>query len=185
MKVLLAEDSKSMLLTTTAIIKKAGHTVIPAHDGKEALELFSTERPDLVLLDIEMPEYNGFEVAEKIRTIEKDNWIPMIFLTGFTDDESLNRGIEAGGDDYITKPVSSTVLNAKLKAMQRIVEMRNNLIKITKQLFETTNKLQHSVITDPLTGAKNRLYLDECLKREWFRKRNVVWRSGNEKCCRL
>lgn len=169
MKVLLAEDSLTMMLTTSAIIKKLGHEVTPARNGKEALELFASESPDVVLLDVEMPEYSGFEVAEKIRADYKDDWVPIIFLTGFVDDENLSRGIKAGGDDYLTKPVSSVVLNAKLNAMHRISEMQSKLLALTKELSETNDKLQKSVITDPLTGANNRLYLDECINREWYR----------------
>tara|TARA_R110002072_G_scaffold300974_1_gene479410 strand:- start:2894 stop:3871 length:978 start_codon:yes stop_codon:yes gene_type:complete len=169
MKVLLAEDSLTMMLTASKIIKNSGHEVIRARDGKEALSLYLSEKPDLVLLDVEMPKLSGFEVAEKIRADKTNKWIPIIFLTGFADDENLSRGIEVGGDDYLAKPVSQVVLNAKLNAMQRISEMQNKLIDLTNELSETNNKLQNSVITDPLTGANNRLYLDECIKNEWFR----------------
>jgi diguanylate cyclase (GGDEF)-like protein len=169
MKVLLAEDSLTMMITTSKIITNSGHEVIPARDGKEALSLYSSENPDLVLLDIEMPELTGFEVAEKIRADNTNKWIPIIFLTGYADDENLSKGIESGGDDYLIKPVSQIVLNAKLNAMHRISEMQNKLIDLSNELSETNNKLQNSVITDPLTGAKNRLYLDECIKNEWFR----------------
>tara|TARA_R110000782_G_scaffold61114_7_gene126030 strand:- start:2905 stop:3882 length:978 start_codon:yes stop_codon:yes gene_type:complete len=169
MKVLLAEDSLTMMLTASKIIKNSGHEVIPARDGKEALSLYFSENPDLVLLDVEMPKLSGFEVAEKIRADKTSKWIPIMFLTGFSDDENLSKGIESGGDDYLAKPVSQVVLNAKLNAMQRIYEMQNKLIDLSNELSETNNKLQNSVITDPLTGTKNRLYLDECIKREWFR----------------
>lgn len=116
-----------------------------------------------------MPELNGFEVAKKIRSRDEDIWIPVIFLTGYAEDEHLAKGIEAGGDDYLTKPVSALVLNAKLKAMHRISEMQNELRSMTKELSDTNKELQKSIITDPLTGAKNRLYLNECIKREWYR----------------
>ncbi len=169
MKVLLAEDSLTMMLTTSKIIKNSGHEVIPARDGKEALSLYSSENPDLVLLDIEMPELTGFEVAEKIRADNSSKWIPIIFLTGFADDENLSKGIESGGDDYLVKPVSQIVLNAKLNAMHRISEIQNKLIDLSNELSETNNKLKNSVITDPLTGAKNRLFLDECIRNEWYR----------------
>jgi diguanylate cyclase (GGDEF)-like protein len=169
MKVLLAEDSLTMMMTATVIIEKSGHEVIPARDGKEALSLFASENPDLVLLDVQMPIYNGFEVAKKIRSENKDKWVPIIFLTGCVGDDHLTQGIDAGGDDYLTKPVSSDVLNAKLNAMQRISEIQNKLLVLTRELSETNDKLQQSVVTDPLTGARNRLYLDECIKREWYR----------------
>jgi len=169
MKILLAEDSKTMMLTTTAIIHQSGNEVIQAHDGKEALSLYHSEDPDLILLDVEMPELNGFQVAEKIRHEDRDKWIPIIFLTSHKDDEHLSQGINAGGDDYLIKPVSQIVLNSKLKAMYRIFEMQNKLFSMTKELSKANNELQQSVITDPLTGAKNRLYFDESIKREWHR----------------
>jgi diguanylate cyclase (GGDEF)-like protein len=173
MKILLAEDSKSMMLTTLAMIRKSGHTVIKARDGKEALSLYLSEEPELVLLDVEMPKLNGFEVAKKIRELDENTWIPIIFLTCYKDDDRLSQGIEAGGDDYLIKPVSSVVLNAKLNAMQRISEMQTKLLSLTKTLSNTNEELQLSVITDPLTGAKNRLYMEKSIKREWFRcKRN-------------
>jgi diguanylate cyclase (GGDEF)-like protein len=169
MKILLAEDSRTMMLTTTAIIAESGHEVIQAHDGEEALSVYFSEKPDLALLDVEMPKLNGFEVAKKIRSTNEDTWVPIIFLTSHKADKHLAEGIDAGGDDYLTKPISDVVLNAKLKAMQRISEMKNKLLDLTKELSETNDKLQNSVITDPLTGAKNRLYLDDCTKREWYR----------------
>jgi diguanylate cyclase (GGDEF)-like protein len=169
MKVLLAEDSLTMMLTTSAVIKDSGHDVIQARDGKEALSLYASENPDLILLDVEMPEYTGYEVAEIIRSDTTGKWVPIIFLTGCVGDEHLLQGINAGGDDYLTKPVSRIVLNAKLNAMHRISEMQNKLINLSEELSDANNKLQKSVITDPLTGARNRLYLDECMKREWYR----------------
>jgi diguanylate cyclase (GGDEF)-like protein len=167
MKILLAEDSRAMMLANTVIITDAGHEVIQAQDGKEALSLYYSEKPDLALLDVEMPKLNGFELARKIRSKDEDTWIPIIFLTSHKDDELLSEGIDAGGDDYLTKPISSVVLNAKLKAMQRISEMKNKLLDLTIELSALNKHLQNSVITDPLTGANNRLYLDECIKREW------------------
>lgn len=170
MKILLAEDSPTTMLTTSAMIRQSGgHEVIQARDGKEALSLYFSENPELVLLDVEMPELNGFEVAKRIREKDKALWVPIIFLTSHKDDDYLSQGINAGGDDYLVKPVSGIVLNAKLKAMHRILEIQNKLRSITSELSETNRKLQKSVITDPLTGAKNRLYLDECINREWGR----------------
>lgn len=169
MKILLAEDSKSMMLMTSSMIHQPGFEVIQAYNGIEALELYNSEKPDLVLLDVEMPGQSGFEVAKKIRSKETDKWIPIIFLTSRNDDQNLSEGIKVGGDDYLTKPISSIVLNAKLKAMQRIYEMQKKLFSVTESLSETNQKLLLTASTDPLTGAKNRLHMDENIEREWFR----------------
>lgn len=157
-----------MMLVTSNIIRESGHEVIQAVDGNQALALYQSEKPDLVILDVEMPGYNGYEVAERIRSRDEDLWVPIIFLTSFSGDDHLLMGINAGGDDYLTKPVSEVVLNAKLNAMRRISEMQNRLLEMTRELSEINTKLHQSSITDPLTGCFNRLYLDECILDEWM-----------------
>ena len=132
MKILIAEDSKSMMMTTSAIIRQTGHKVIQAFNGDDALSLYDSEKPDLILLDVEMPGLNGFEVTEKIRSIKNDVWVPIIFLTSHKDDDRLSKGINIGGDDYLIKPISSVVLKAKLNAMQRIYEMQMKRKDYTK-----------------------------------------------------
>ncbi len=171
MKVLIVEDSRSILLVTSKIVSSMGHDVIKATDGNQAIELFHAEKPDLILLDIELPELNGFEVAKKIRACELSNWIPIVFLTGYLEDESLHRGIKVGGDDYLVKPVNEVVLKAKLKAMERIYAIQNQLIETSLLLEKKNKQLRASIISDPLTGSYNRLYMDESLEREWFRAR--------------
>lgn len=142
MKILLAEDSPAMMMMTSEIIEKSGHQVIRACNGEEALNLYFSETPDLILLDIEMPKLDGFQVTEKIRSIDKaDNkWVPIIFLTSLSSDEYLSRAIDAGGDDYLVKPINPNVLNAKLHAMQRIYNMQNKLISVSNNLKQENQK---------------------------------------------
>lgn len=134
MKILLAEDNKSMLLVTKDMIEEQGHQVIAALNGQEALDLYQSEHPDIILMDIEMPIYDGYEVAQQIRAKKTKKWVPIIFLTAFDGDESLAKALAVGGDDYIVKPVSATKLNAKLHAMQRIVQMQRKLLRLTDDL---------------------------------------------------
>jgi diguanylate cyclase (GGDEF)-like protein len=105
---------------------------------------------------------NGFECATKLRAlIQPENWIPIIFLSAKVDDESIQQGIDAGGDDYITKPFSDITLAAKIKAMQRIADMRSKLV-------ETTHKLSLLSATDALTGLYNRFQFDKTIVEKTY-----------------
>lgn len=161
MKVLIADDSKSNQLLFKTYIENEGHEVVSAFDGAEAVRLFKQEIPDLVLLDVVMPVMDGYDAATRIKKLcEKRNlWIPIIFLSAMISDEDVVKGIEAGGDDYLTKPVSETVLNAKLKAMQRIAQMR-------EELERANQKLKDLAELDGLTGISNRRHFDYILSKE-------------------
>jgi diguanylate cyclase (GGDEF)-like protein len=169
MKVLIVDDTLSMLLTTSAMVKSNGHDVVTARSGIEALEIFTREAPDLVLLDVVMPEMDGHEVAQRIRAASGEHWIPIIFLTGLVGDGDLAKGIAVGGDDYLTKPVSQVVLAAKLHAMRRIADMRAKLLRVTSELEQANTRLREMVNVDGLTGLANRRYLEDLLAREWSR----------------
>ncbi|MFQ5658924.1 MAG: diguanylate cyclase domain-containing protein [Gammaproteobacteria bacterium] len=171
MKILVAEDSPTLLMTITLYIEQEGHAVLQAKNGKEALELYKKEAPDLVILDIMMPGMDGFESAKCIRAECGDDWIPIIFLSGMIRDEDIARGIEAGGDDYLTKPVSKIILTAKLKAMQRIAEMRNKLVQVSNELEQANNELYLKSYQDGLTEIYNRRYFDKNYSQKWLRAR--------------
>jgi len=156
MKILLADDSTTSLSLIMVSLQDLGHEVIPATNGHDAVALFKKQRPDLIILDVVMDGMSGFECAKKIRCISTDDWIPIIFLSGSVDDESIAKGIDAGGDDYLTKPFSEVTLAAKIKAMQRISDMRKNL-------FETTQKLMILSSTDSLTGIYNRFQFNKTI----------------------
>ncbi|MBV8802871.1 MAG: diguanylate cyclase, partial [Gammaproteobacteria bacterium] len=158
MKILVADDSNTTRELLTASLIKFGHHVITATNGLDALEKFKADRPDLIILDVIMHGMDGFECAEQIRAYDENDWVPIIFLSGAVDDENIARGINAGGDDYLTKPFSEVTLSAKIKAMQRIVDMRH-------KLYVTTKKLRVLSTIDPLTGINNRLQLEKVIKK--------------------
>jgi diguanylate cyclase (GGDEF)-like protein len=156
-KILVAEDSQTNMALLSTALKKLGHEVMPAKNGQEAIDMFKAERPDLIILDVVMDGIDGFQAAKAIREIDTENWIPIIFLSATVDDVSIAKGIDVGGDDYLTKPCSDITLAAKIKAMQRISDMR-------QKLFEATQKLYLLSSTDSLTGVYNRLQFDRSLK---------------------
>lgn len=156
MKILLADDSRTNLVFTTECLTKLGHEVVSVTSGKQALVAFQENHPDLVILDVVMEGMDGFETAKRIRAENTESWIPIIFLSANVDDESIKEGIDAGGDDYITKPFSEITLAAKIKAMQRISDMRQELV-------DTSSQLERLSSTDTLTGLYNRFQFDRSL----------------------
>ena len=122
-KILIVEDSRANMLVLTTFIERFGMTALQAETGQKAVDLFKSESPDIVLLDVVLPDMDGFEIARQIRDYEHgDTWTPIIFLSSLGKDEDIERGIAAGGDDYLLKPVSEIVLGAKIRAMQRIIQ---------------------------------------------------------------
>lgn len=169
-KVLVAEDSKVAIKAITGYLDEIGVQPLIAETGNDAIELYRKEHPDIILLDVILPDIDGFEVARQIRQMQgKDDWAAIIFLSVMSKDEDLARGIEAGGDDYLIKPVGRVVLQAKVAAMYRLVRMQRALVKLTGQLNEANQELQRLSMTDSLTGIANRRLFDDLLMREWRR----------------
>ena len=171
MKILLVDDSATIRAATSQVLEKMGHTVTLAENGEVALAAFARQRPDLVLMDVTMPVMDGYETAKQLRARSGDDWVPIIFLSGADHELDLERGISAGGDDYLTKPVSALVLHAKIHAMQRIDEMRRRLIKVSAELTEANRALERMSRQDGLTGLANRRFLDTYLTAELARAR--------------
>jgi diguanylate cyclase (GGDEF)-like protein len=170
MKTLVVEDTRTAMQLICHSLERMGITPVPAVNGAEAIDLFITERPDMVLLDIVLPDIDGFEVARRLRQLEQPGeWTPILFLSSLTKDEDLETGIAAGGDDYIFKPVSDVVLGAKIRAMQRIIQMRYSLLVLTRKLDTANQELRRLTSLDGLTGITNRRHLEETLNREWRR----------------
>jgi diguanylate cyclase (GGDEF)-like protein len=151
--VLVVDDDGAVRAHLAALLDAAGHRVLEAHNAVWALDLFTRHRPDLVLLDVVMPELDGYWLARKLRERETGQWTPIIFLSGRDHDEDLVRGIESGGDDYLVKPVSALVLAAKLRAMNRLLEL-------SAELRASNQQLQHLSEHDTLTGLLNRRGFD-------------------------
>ena len=171
MKALVIDDTLTSMAVICAQLRRIGIEPLSASDGAAGIELFKEHRPDLVLLDVLMPAgIDGYETAKRIRQLERDGeWTPILFLTSRTNDEDLERGIAVGGDDYLVKPISEIVLTAKVRAMQRIAQMRYSLVVLTRRLDEANRELIRLSSVDGLTGIANRRQFDEFLMREWAR----------------
>ncbi len=133
MKILVVDDQASNRGLLSFLLEDEGHDVVEASSGEEALECFASGLPELVLMDVVMPGIGGYEAAAKIKA-QSDGYVPIIFLTALSDDVSLSQCIESGGDDFLIKPVNEILLNAKIKAHERIRELNSELARKNEEL---------------------------------------------------
>ena len=109
-KVLIVDDEPNILMSLEFLLKKSGYQVFIARDGREALGIIDEEVPDIILLDVMMPEVDGYEVCQKVKNNAQTSHIKIIFLSAKTKKENIDKGYEMGADLYITKPFSTRYL---------------------------------------------------------------------------
>ncbi len=146
LKALVVEDNLAQARYLCAILKAQGHTALHASDGLTALEIYTRERPDVVLLDYSMPGMDGRETALRLRQLEPARWVPIWFVTGNEDTAEIADAIAAGADAYIPKPVNVAILKAHLSnaerytAIQRQLKAQNNELNAYFELSEEENR---------------------------------------------
>jgi CheY-like chemotaxis protein len=123
---LIVEDEDTNRLILKSLLKKQGYEVAEACNGVEAIERFIQHEPDIVFMDVMMPEMDGYEATTRIKALAGDHFVPIIFLTAMSDEKALARCVEVGGDDFLAKPFSFTLLSAKVKAMERIHKLHQS-----------------------------------------------------------
>lgn len=140
--ILLVDDEPANLVLLEELLISEGYSTDLAESGLEALELAQKSPPDLVLLDIMMPDMDGFEICEKLRENRRLQTIPIVFLTAMDDDQSRLKGLEKMGDDYITKPFKSELLLAKITNILKLNKMRSqtNQVQLQRQVQEQNRR---------------------------------------------
>jgi len=152
MSVLAVDDNRTNLHILQVFLKKLGHDVILAENGEQALQRFQQHKPDLVLLDIMMPVMDGFEAARQIKAASRDKWVPIILLSALNRDENLVEGLEAGADDYLTKPINFVVLEAKLRSMQRSLSLQQSANVALERLLAISDNVPDAIVTCTTNG---------------------------------
>lgn len=147
MKVLAVDDNRTNLHILQVFLKKLGHEVLLAENGEEAVRRFEADEPDLVLLDIMMPIMDGFEASRRIKAMRQERWTPIIFLSALNRDENLVEGLDAGADDYLTKPINFVVLEAKLRSMQRSLALQQASIDALRRVQTISDNVLDAIIT--------------------------------------
>ena len=135
-KILAVDDNIVNIKVLTQYLLKQEYEVITAESGEEAIEKFQSERPDIILMDIMMGGISGLEATAEIKALSGDKWIPVIFMSALASEEDKIKGLDVGGDDYITKPIEFNILGAKLKAVQRIADIQDKLSETMAELQE-------------------------------------------------
>jgi len=151
-KVLIVDDEKDIVKMLDYNLKKEGFRAISANDGKEAINLARREHPDIIVLDLMLPEIDGLEVCKILKKDEKTQSIPIIMLTAKTKEIDKILGLELGADDYVTKPFSPSELAARIKAILRRAGDKGSLPVVVKfgNLTIDFSKIQVSLKGKPI-----------------------------------
>jgi two-component system cell cycle response regulator len=158
-RILLVDDEPTQRLIMARLLKRAGYEVDTAGNGREALAKLEAGDFQLMITDWEMPEMDGIALCSAVRALQNKAYVYIILLTARDAIEHVVAGLQAGADDYLTKPVIEPELMARLNTGKRIVTLERSL----RAANEENRRLS---ITDPLTGVYNRRYLMEQLPRE-------------------
>jgi len=161
-KILVVDDSRTQLEWLVQVLRKEGYDITEARDGKEAIRQVRAAPPDLVLLDMVLPDMDGLEVLRFVKARSEDSFIPVIILSVKSDLDSKVTGLRIGADDFLAKPFAEAEILARCAAMLRIKHLQ-------ERLHEMQRKLEEQSITDALTSLKNRRFFDERLHEEFRR----------------
>ena len=140
MKVLIVDDNTKIMAIAEVHLKKEGLEVLCVEDGKSALESARQEKPDLILLDVDMPDMSGFEVCQVLKDDAELVMIPVVFLTAADDNESRVRGLDLGAVDYVTKPFDSFELRVRVRAALRTKQLQDQLATMNLELEERVDQ---------------------------------------------
>lgn len=145
--ILVVDDERTNLLILEAMLGRLGYEVVTAENGREAIASFERCRPDMVLMDIMMPETDGYEATTAIKKLSGPHYIPIMFLTALSDEQALAKCIEAGGDDFLTKPYNHLILKSKIDALLRTRRLYQELERHKEEIERHHDRLQWEHIT--------------------------------------
>lgn len=157
--ILVVDDFKKNLQLIVDVLDNEGYSTTFATSGKQAIERIKSAQPDLILLDLMMPEMDGLEVCKILKDDPETSDIPVIFLTASDETDNLLQAFEVGAADYITKPFNILELLARVKTHLELKQARDQLRKTVEELQKTQAELEKIATTDPLTGIFNRRHL--------------------------
>jgi two-component system, cell cycle response regulator len=182
MRVLIAEDDAASRMILRRAVQRFGHEVLVAEDGRKAWKLYrETPGVDVVISDWMMPDMDGLELCHRLREEKRDEYTYFIFLTTLNGKEHLLEGMQAGADDYLSKPLDRDQLEVRLIAAARITALHRQLTKQKEELEKLNFELFKQARRDPLTRLGNRLRLREDLDA----LRDRVERCGHSYCAIL
>ncbi len=162
-RILIVDDHQDNVELLQARLEARGYEIDTATDGQEALDRVAAMPPDLILLDVMMPIIDGIEVARRLKADSSLPFIPIIMQTALDATEAKVEGLDAGADDYITKPINFAELEARVNSLLRIKALQQDLAQRERQLADMNDRLRQMSQTDALTTLDNRRYIEERL----------------------
>lgn len=162
-KILVVDDHEDNVEVLRARLEARGYDVKGAMSGQEALDTIAAWCPDMVLLDVMMPDMDGLEVVRRLKADRSLPFIPVIMQTALDSTERMVAGLEAGADDYVTKPIIFAELEARVRSLLRIKKLQQDLAEREKELSQMNDRLLQISLTDGLTGVDNRRALEQRL----------------------
>ena len=180
---ILAVDDVSLHRTMLArFIRQLGHLPVTASNGQEAVAYCAASMPDMILMDILMPVMDGFSATRHIREQLAGHWIPIVFLSAMNEEADYLHGLEAGGDDYLTKPVNLPLLSAKISSLQRVIDMQARLSDSNLQLeqYYATTQQEHSLAQHVLESFNTAANAQQHNIHSWLK--SAVHLSGDVIC---
>jgi two-component system cell cycle response regulator len=160
-RILIVDDHEDNVELLRARLEARGYETLSASDGQEALESVRANVPDLMLLDIMMPRIDGIEVARRVKGDPTLPFIPIIMQTALDSTEQKVEGLDAGADDYITKPINFAELEARVRSLLRIKALQEEVERQKTSLEALNERLLRISQTDGLTGLFNRRHIEE------------------------
>lgn len=175
-RILLVDDNRTNIMVLSKSLQEAGYEVVEAHDGFQAVDLAGREDPDLILLDMMMPERDGPDVCSILKSQEERASIPIIFVTANSDSDRIVDAFSTGGCDYITKPIrvgevlARVRVHVSLRQAERDLILKNDELKeLADRLLESNTKISEQARIEPLTGLLNRDAWDKAAQNEHAR----------------
>jgi len=163
--ILIVDDSKLNIEILSDILKTKLYRIVVTKSGKKALEFAKIKKPDLILLDIMMPEINGFEVCGLLKNNSETADIPIIFISGLDKSKDIVKGFQVGAVDYIVKPFQKEVVLARVNTHLKLSETQKKIEKTNNELTKLLNEVQYLSFHDEMTGLYNRRYFENELIR--------------------
>ena len=144
-RILIVDDNPTNVKVLQTRLAAEGYEVITAADGEEGLAAAREQTPDLILLDVMMPKLDGFEVCRRLRADAAFPFTPIIMVTAMADSKDVVAGLEAGGDEYLTKPVDHAALAARVRSMLRIKRLHDTVETLAAEVKEWNASLERRV----------------------------------------
>jgi two-component system, cell cycle response regulator len=161
-RILVVDDNQDNIEIVATRLRFRGYEILEAGDGEQALALVRTAAPDLILLDVMLPDIDGYEISRRIKGADDLPFIPIILVTARDSTQDKVAGLDAGADDYLTKPINFPELEARVRSMLRIKRLQD-------ELEEKNRELERLSISDGLTGLFNHRHIHGLLADEYER----------------